>query len=98
MNFLKDNRATAFAWLVFLITLFVCILVWGIMGPALEITNNVFNTTASQMLTAEEMANVHGPLDTMFQMWYLFPIILLVGLMLWAFASAIYHEVTGGRY
>jgi len=88
--FISDDKASAYAWTVVLVTLFVLVICWGVMGPITETVYNHFQDSGAIM---PEMV---APMNTIMSVWRWFPVVVLFGMILWGIAYSVYHEA--GHY
>ena len=88
-SFLKDDEASAWAWFAALVILFVMIIVWGVFGQVIKEVHSVVNESTYGTIFAE-------PVAWMLLVWKWFPVILVGGIFVWAFAYSVIRE--GGKW
>lgn len=88
-RFLKDNKASAWAWAVVLVGIFVLILCWGIFGPIIQTLYLYFTGTG------EVLPQMQQPMDDLLEVWRWFPVIMAFGLFIYGIAYSVYHESGG---
>jgi len=80
----KNKRANAFAWLMVIVASFMVIVIYIAMSEpfAMIYDKLVPGMNASYVPTAQRYR----------QVWYMFPLIMLVGLILWGYLQSMRRE------
>lgn len=90
-QFLKDNKASAWAWAVVLVGIFVLILAWGVFGPVVQTLYQHFTDTG------DVIPQMQQPMDDLLEVWRWFPVMMAFGLIIYGIAYSVWRE-SGGSY